>query len=255
MGGIAAGQLLDGRTDLGYYVALYDAAIAYADHQLGVLLEELAADGLMDNTLTVFTADHGESLGEHRYFFDHGRFGFESGLHVPLIFHLPGRIEPRVDLAPAELLDVTPTILQFAGVSVPDGRWMQGSSLMPRLLGESDGADPYAHAEAGYATKGRWQKITRDGRYKLIYAPWVNPQRHIGGVGKPYALYDLAADPGETVNLAATEHAVFERLKTELYAWWKPDSFDALVDPDAELTEVEVSPETIEQLEALGYLQ
>lgn len=258
MGGIAAGQVLDGRTDLGYYVALYDAAIAYADHHLGVLLEELSAGGLMDNTLTVFTADHGESLGEHRYFFDHGRFGFESGLHVPLIFHFPGRIEPRVDLEPAELLDVTPTILQFAGVSVPGGQWMQGSSLMPRLLAEVDpvsGTDRYGHAEAGYATKGRWQKVVRDERYKLIFAPYVSAQRYVGGVGVPYALYDLAEDPGEEVNLAAVEEEIFERLKTELYDWWQPDSFDALVDPDAELTEVEVSPETIEQLKALGYLQ
>jgi arylsulfatase A-like enzyme len=254
MGGIASGQVLDARTDLGYYVAAYDAEIAYADHQIGLLLDGLRGRGLLENTLTVFTSDHGESLGEHSYFFDHGRFGFETCLHVPLIFHFPGRIAPRVDAQPAELLQVAPTILQFAGASLPDGVWLQGHSLMPRLRGEA-AAGVYSHAEAGYATEGRWQKIVRDARFKLIFAPFAAEQRYVGGPGQPYALYDVLADPMETRNLLDDEPDVFERLNTELYAWWKPDSFDPLVDPDDRRDETEVSPETIEQLKALGYLQ
>jgi len=255
MGGIGQEQVLSERTDLGYYVAAYDAEIAYADDQLGVMFADLAGRGLMDNTLTVFTSDHGESLGEHGYFFDHGRFSFETCLHVPLIFHFPGRIEPRVDAEPAELLSVTPTILQFAGVSLPDGVWMQGRSLMGRLRGESGDEDGFSHAEAGYATEGRWQKIVRDDRYKLIYAPFSASQRFIGGRKQPFALYDLLADPMETTNLMETEPSAFERLKDELRAWWVPESFDALIDTGDTREAVEVQDETTEQLRALGYLQ
>jgi len=255
MGGIGSGQVLDGRTDLGYYRALYDAEIAYTDDEIGRLLADMGERGLMDNTLTVFTSDHGESLGEHRYFFDHGRFGFETCLHVPLIFHFPGRIEPRVDLEPVELIDVAPTILQFAGVSLPEGVWMQGRSLLPRLDGIAGDADGFSHAEAGYATDGRWQKIARNQRYKLIFAPYSSSQRYIGGPGQEFALFDLVADPGETVNLMGSEPEVFETLRAEIWRWWLPNSFDALVDAGDTREETEVSSETIEQLKALGYIQ
>ncbi len=255
MGGIGKGQVLDERTDLGYYVALYDAAIAYADDHIDQLLDHLSGEGLMENTLTVFTSDHGESLGEHGYYFDHGRFGFETCLHVPLIFHFPGRIEPREDLDPVELISVTPTILQFAGISLPEGEWMQGRSLMPRLAGTAGDEDGFSHAEAGYATEGRWQKIVRDRRHKLIFAPFSASQRFVGGRGKPYALYDLEEDPEETVNLVDSEPEVFARLKERLYAWWVPNSFDAEIDVNDTREETEVSEETIQQLKDLGYLQ
>lgn len=255
IGGIGEGQQLNGRSDLGYYVAAYDAEIAYADHNLGLLLADMTERGLMDNTLTVFTADHGESLGEHRYFFDHGRFSFETCLHVPLIFNFPGRIAPRVDLEPVELIDVVPTMLQFAGVSLPDSKWMQGKSLLPRLNGEAGDEDGYSHSEAGYATKGRWQKIVRNQSHKLIYAPFEESQRHIGGRKQPFALFDLVNDPGETKNLMAEEPEIYEQLKAEMLVWWIPDSFDVLVDANDTRTDTEVSPETLEQLKALGYLQ
>lgn len=254
MGGIGLGQLLDDRRDLGYYVAAYDAEIAYADHQLGLLLDEMKSRGLMEHTLTVFTSDHGESLGEHRYFFDHGRFGFETCLHVPLVFHYPGHLEPRVDPDPVELLDVTPTIMQFAGISVPGGEWMQGRSLMPRLAGEAGEVDRFVHAEAGYATLGRWQKIVRNRTHKLLFVPYSVPQRHVAGRRQPFALYDLVNDPGETENLVASEPEIFQQLKDEMWAWWVPESFDVMADVGDIRDDKEVSEETLENLRALGYI-
>ena len=70
--------VLDGRTDLAYYNARYDAEIAYTDEHIGELLATMRERGLMERTLTVVTSDHGESLGEHSFFFDHGRFGFSN---------------------------------------------------------------------------------------------------------------------------------------------------------------------------------
>jgi arylsulfatase A-like enzyme len=135
MGGIGREQVLDGHDDLAFYVARYDAAVAYADAQIGELLAEMRRRGLLGRTLTAFTSDHGESLGEHAYYFDHGRFGFQTCLRVPLILHYPGVLAPRVDRQPVELLDLAPTLLEAAGASLPGGAWKQGHSLTRRLRG------------------------------------------------------------------------------------------------------------------------
>ncbi len=258
LGAIGFRQVLSGKDELDFYVARYDAEIAYTDAQIGELLDDLEQRGLLERTLTVLTSDHGESLSEHSYFFDHGRFSFQTCVRVPLILHYPRVLEPRVDDRPVELIHLTPTILEASGVELPDGVWMQGRSLVPRLLGrEQTSPEPlYAHTEAGYATEGRWQKVVRDERYKLIYAPFRSDQRWIGGrQGAHFALFDLVEDPGEIENLAERLPEVVDRLEAELVRWWKPDSFEVLVDGGASEGEAEMSEETRRQLEALGYLQ
>ena len=249
-------QILDGRDDLGFYVARYDAEISYNDAMLGELLETLQGRGMLEETLTVFTSDHGESLGEHYYYFDHGRFGFQTCLNVPLFFHYPGVLEPRVDAEPAMLINLTPTVLEFAGVELSDGEWMQGRSLMPRLRGEPLPTAPpnYAYSEAGYGQQGKWQRIVRDGDYKFIYALEGGAQRWITGeVGNAFALFDLARDPGETENLVDAEPEIAERLFRASNEWFRKD-FEVLIDTAAEGEEREMDDKTREQLKALGYL-
>ena len=144
------------------------------------------------------------------------------------------------------------------GAELADGVWMQGRSLTPRLLGQEDSGDgpTYARSEAGYATEGRWQKIVRDERYKLIYAPYLSDQRWIGGGrDKYFALFDLTEDPAETVNLADERPEILERLQEEMIRWWKPNSFEVLVDEGGSETPEGMTEETRRQLEALGYLQ
>lgn len=255
MGGVGEEQILGDRRDLSYYRALYDAEIRYTDDSIAELLAAIEARSDLEDAVTVVTADHGESLGEHRYFFDHGRFGFETCLHVPLVVHAPGRVPTGSEPLPVELIDLAPTLLELAGVPLEDGRWMQGKSLASHWSRE--GVEPvehsYAHAEAGYATEERWQKIVRDERFKLIYAPYAADQRHIGGHRQPFALYDLRADPGELVNLVDREPSDFQRLVTEVRRWWQPRSFDVFVDDGTDL-DTSMSEETRQQLEALGYL-
>ena len=249
-------QVLDGRDDLAFYVARYDAEIAYNDAKVGELLDLLRGRGMLERTLTVFTSDHGESLGEHYYYFDHGRFGFQTCLNVPLVFHYPGYLDPHVDTDPVMLINLTPTILEFAGVDLPDGEWMQGRSLLPRLLGEPAGGDApnYAYSEAGYGRQGFWQRIVRDGKYKFVYALEGGAQRWVTGeVGNAFALFDLEADPGETRNLVDELPEVAERLFRVSNAWFRED-FEVLIDRDAEGEEREMDEKTREQLEALGYL-
>ena len=268
MMGIGQEQVLDGHDELAFYVARYDAEIAYNDAQIGRLLDGMKSRGLLDHTLTVFTSDHGESLGEHGYYFDHGRFSFQTCLRVPLIFHYPGVLDPRVDAQPVELLDVSPTILEAAGVDLPGGVWMQGHSLTPRLRGAAppppvegsetaDTREPgLAFSEAGWETAGKWQKVVRDQRFKLIFAQTRPEQRWIGGEGVRFTLFDLKNDPGETVNVAETFPEDLERLKRQLARWNGAEPFDALVDPNAEACKDERSmdEETRKLLESLGYL-
>ena len=135
-------QVLDGDDRLAFYVARYDAEIAYADAEIGRLLDGAARGaGCSTNTLTAFTSDHGESLGEHQLLL-RARHGSASrpASTCRSLFHWPGHLAPRVDEAPAELIDLAPTLLEAAGAASPDGRWAQGRSLWPRLRGEEAAA-------------------------------------------------------------------------------------------------------------------
>jgi len=257
MTGIGREQILAGRDDLAFYVARYDSEISYVDAQVGTLLEFLRQRGLMEDTLTVITSDHGESLGEHEYYFDHGRFSYQTCLRVPLIFHQPGALDPRVDTSPVELLQLAPTLLEASGIELEEGLWMQGQSLWPRLQGDATVASQrYAFSEAGYAVKPLWQRAVTDGRYKLIYAQDWGEQRWIAGKGNPFALFDLETDPGETNNLVGRNHEAERRLVTVLHKLWTAPPFEVLVQEGAAMQEhEEMDEDTRRQLRALGYIQ
>jgi arylsulfatase A-like enzyme len=114
---------------------LYDGEIQYNDEQFGLLLELLAARGLLDDTLFVLIADHGERLGEDDVW-GHQPPGYVEGIHVPLFMVHPGRIPAGQRIAePVQLLDVMPTILELVGVDASD-LVLQGDSLAPLLSGE-----------------------------------------------------------------------------------------------------------------------
>ena len=257
MTGIGREQVLAGRDDLAFYVARYDAEIFYVDVKVGDLLDFLGQRGLMDNTLTVITSDHGESLGEHQYYFDHGRFSYQTCLQVPLIFHQPGVLEPRVDTSPVELLQLGPTLLEAAGIELEGGQWMQGQSLWPRLQGTAaETTHRYAFSEAGYAVKPLWQRAVTDGRFKLIYAQDWGEQRWIAGKRRPFALFDLEIDPVETANLIGQDHEAERRLQTALHRLWSEPPFETQVQAGADEGErQEMDEETRRQLKALGYIQ
>jgi len=275
MMGMGEGQVVDGHDDLAFYVARYDAEIAYTDAEIGKLLAALRAKGLMGKTLTVLTADHGESLGDHHYFFDHGRFGFQTCLRVPLIVHYPGVVKPRVDRDPVELIDLAPTLLQAAGARLAGGRWKQGRSLARRLRGlpplaeampgavpASTSAEPapphpgLAFSEAGYELDDHWMKIVRDRRFKLIYAQMLPDQRWTGGDGVRFVLYDLERDPGETRNVAAEHPRDLERLERALSRWDRAPRFDVATEPASAACQGErrMDPETEKLLHSLGYM-
>src|ERR1700686_2819753 len=158
----------------------YDGEIAYADSAVGKLIDELRKHGLYDETLIAVMADHGESLGAHGEN-THGIFLYDETLPVPLLVKLPAnrdagkRIETR-----ARLVDVTPTILQTAGVAIPPD--VQGESLVglvaaasrrpPQATGETPDRSAYAETDYPHRAFG-WSSLRalRTGKYIFIQSP------------------------------------------------------------------------------------
>lgn len=191
--------------------ARYYAMIAQIDDQFARILKLLDESGQRDNTMIIFTSDHGETLGDHGLVFKGCRF-YEGLVRVPLIFNWPGKIKNGLrSEGLVELLDMSATILDAAGVEIPE--YFQGESLLPVMIGEQspdhirdsvrceyfDALDN--HFTGGY---GAFGTMYRRGQYKLsIY--------HGKQLGE---LYDLDADPWEFDNL--WDNPDYESLKHEL---------------------------------------
>jgi len=251
--GIGRKQVLDGRTDLPFYVARYDAEIRYVDEEIARLLEALRRRGFYDRMLTVMTSDHGESLGEHNYWFDHGMFGFQTCLHVPLVVRYPGVARVGVDTGPVELVDLAATILDAAGRRLRAGTWMRGSSLLPRLRGEDPPARPVAFAEAGYSSRDSWIRVATDGRFALHRLPDRADRRRVAHADVEYVLFDLLADRGETRDVSSRNPEDLARLRAALAAWEGEDALRLGRDP-ADCGDRAMESDTEAQLRALGYL-
>jgi len=242
-----------------HLVALYDGEIARTDAALGALLARL--DRVQGPLLTVLTADHGESLGEHGYHFAHGETLYEGSLRVPLLFRLPGRIAAgERSRILAENVDVAPTILALVGVDRLQG--VEGRPLLapdaagagtPGAMTPVAGGRPFAHSESDFqlihpenprfylpGPRGRWTAAT-DGRFKLILIP-------IPG-GEILELYDLEGDPRETVNRIddPSLDAVRQRLLVEIKRF-------ADYAPAGDAGEEGLSREEEERLRSLGYI-
>lgn len=174
--------------------AAYYAMIKLIDDEVGRILAHLDAVGRRNDTLVIFTSDHGEMLGDHGLLLKGARF-YEGLVRVPLIFSRPGTI-PSGLRSPAlvELIDIAATLLDVCGISPP--ACLQGRSLQPLLDGRADPAEhrPFVRCEYFDAVKlpdGTSATMCRDHRYKLsVY--------HNHNLGE---LYDLETDPWEFDNL------------------------------------------------------
>lgn len=231
---------------------LYDGEIAYADHQLGLVLARLRRLGLADETLVVVTADHGQSLGEHGEE-THGLFIYESATQVPLVLHLPGTVpRGRLALNTVHLADLVPTLLDLLGLheaEMPVADLLdqiQGRSLAPLVLGETDSAI------ASRLYLETWHPRYNYG-WSELSAIVSNGQKYIKAPIPE--LYDLEADPAELDNLLLKPGADREGRARELAGQLELMLAELTVDgavPAAGGTETDA--ETREKLMALGYL-
>ena len=204
--------LILGDGDVGHIVARYDEGINYADGLIGDFINGLRAEGLLDRTVVILTADHGEGLFDHDYFF-HDFNLYEDTLRVPLIMRVPG-LKGREIARQVRLIDLMPTALDFVGVAPPADA--AGRSLVPLLYGEDAGSGPGEDVISESSVGG---KAIRSGRWKLIWYP------------ERTELYDLQKDPAERDNLAEGEKATAAALKKKLFARVAANAEGALSEP------------------------
>jgi len=181
----------------------YDGEIAFADAQVGRLIEFLKNKGLYQNTLIILSGDHGESLGEHGEK-THGFFIYNATLHVPLIIHLPGDMHARTVQNLVNLADIMPTVLAALNIQLP--AHVQGQSLLPIISPKKEDNARSLYAETFLPRLHfNWSELrgVETENYHFIDAP------------KP-ELYDLRKDPGETHNLFAEKKAVTEEMRVRL---------------------------------------
>ena len=232
-----------------YYVAQYDANVLVTDTYAQEFLERVEQMGLLEDSLVVFTSDHGEALGQHDYM-GHGKVPYNTGVHVPLFFYSPnGELAGTRIETPVELIDIYPTLRDLiAAEDAPAD--LEGESMTGFLgLGDRPRPELFSRAFSGAGVgKGRWYtfSMVQDDRWKLIYHP-----AHGKAYPRPhYELYDLQADPGETVDLLEQETDQARRLQAELERW---------LEASAELAPGEEGEDQGERmrkiLEALGYVQ
>ena len=185
------------RPPLPDWINLYDANLRYADWAIGELLDTLAAAGLLDTTLVIITADHGEAFGEHGYVWHVGAIHDEA-THIPLLVKFPGEaIPPRRIDALTQTIDLLPTICDLLRIPCPRDP-VQGHSLLPLLAGISDTAASYTIAKS----IGPAKYMIRDRGHALLLFREEQPR----------ALYDLRADPAQRTNLIAQRPEAAERL-------------------------------------------
>ncbi len=205
-------------------IRAFYALCTHIDHQIRVVIGTLWEEGLMDDTIVMFTADHGDMLGQHGLWAK--QLLYEGSARVPMILmgtaHDTRVGRPRRDTRLAGLQDVMPTLLDLAGIEIPgtvDGISLVGDRQHELLYGEM--------GEAASATR-----MVHDGQYKLIYY----------ASGNRAQLFDLRADPGETDDLwdspqpahAEVRQGLLEALKGKLYGadreWLKEGELVGLPD-------------------------
>lgn len=225
--------------ELGGEKDLYDGEVAYLDRQIDRLFDFLDSRGLLETTIIVFVADHGENLEEHGIRYNHVGL-WDTTVHVPLMIRWPGERQAgeerrghRLD-GLVQTHDLFPTLLRAAGLEPPssDGEDLLGLDASPRRGRRAVFAE---HAGGGGA-------MVRTRNHKVFVASGAH------GVADGTYAYDLVADPGEEHALGHEAPVDVLRLVTILERWRADRAA-----PDAS-TAVELSPEDEERLRALGYL-
>jgi choline-sulfatase len=188
--------------------AAYFACVSYLDEVLGDLLIRLEAAGALDNTIIIYTSDHGEMAGEHGVWWKQG--WYEACTRIPLIFSLPqhrqGTLPSRVRQTPVALLDLFPTVCSLAGVEYPDD--LDGVDLSAAIAADTSPPDRPVVCDNLMPRWGRGTefRMVRQGSFKYVRFR-----------DAPALMFDLANDPMEQVDLCRNTpkpvHASRDRLR------------------------------------------
>lgn len=198
----------------------YHASLAFLDQEVGKVLNALQEAGIAENTLVIFTSDHGDMLGDHQLMVK-GCFFYDPCTKVPLIMHWPNKINEGMRIPSlVQSTDIAATVLSAAGFSSEELKTIMPEShdLLPLIQGEQDKIREYAvciYRNSGIDDRGDYfdppmhATMIRDQRYKLNIYHSLNSSEDIEG-----ELYDMAEDPNELTNL--WNDSGYDSIKKEL---------------------------------------
>ena len=200
-------------------------AISYIDDKVGALLQALESAGLSDDTIVIFTGDHGDMLGERGMWYK--MHFYEWSARVPLLIHAPGRFQPRRVTDNVSLLDLFPTLIDLAAMEAPGGEAPDpaeppaGHSLLPFLAGQD--------ANAGNGVYGEYLAEGAAGPLVMVRR---GPHKFIVGEEHPAQLFDVASDPHELEDLAVELPDLASAFAAEVAEQWNFDDLKARVIAD-----------------------
>lgn len=246
------------KDELTYLIALYDGEIAYVDAMVGEVVQTLRQMQMLENTLLIITADHGEHFGEHGMF-SHVSSLYEPIVHVPLIVHHPKFYQPgSIYDGPVQTIDIFPTVLDLLATSYPGPVAPPGRSLLPAggklqldagrpIIAEWEGRVPkyvkrklrerHLNSPGDYDFMTQRMKMVRKQNHKYILREDGDEQ-----------LFNLASDPTESRNLATSEPAICDALKRHL------SELEDMALFSTSANEVEMNDDVKARLQDLGYL-
>ena len=210
-----------GEPGLREFLRVYYGMVKMVDDQVGRILEALDATGRIDDTVIVFTADHGDMAGGHGMVWKSTDAFYDEVARVPLLIRYPRQFKPRASDVAVDLTDLMPTLLEVTGQPIP--QQAQGQSLVPYLTGPGDpsGGRGFSFCErvAGNRNGSREVKPGTRGSFMIRGQGW----KYVRYSGNEEYLYHLAEDPGETVNLAGDVRYRSRRdeLAAEMDDWLK----------------------------------
>jgi len=194
-------QAIPGHADPADYRTRYDGEIHAVDGYLAAVVDLLRRHGIWEHAVVILTADHGESLGEHGYFFQHGQSAAHVLTHVPLALRAPGRVPVgRRIAATVSLVDVLPTVLDLLAIPLPPD--VEGRTLLPVIAGDESDRDAWTDAPEEVGLR----------RGRLLY-------RMATSTTPAASLFDVVADPAEEHDLAAERPAELASLGAQTTAW------------------------------------
>lgn len=225
--------------EVAHLVALYDGGIRFMDEQLmGALLKKLRALGIYDDTLIIFTSDHGEEFLEHGGFL-HKEL-YDEHLQVPLVIKFPqGAHRGMTVTEQVRTIDLMPTILEYLGLPAPE--MAQGKSILP-LLDKEEMELPAFAERIEISDTPDMKKMIRTPKWKYIHWPTLGT----------HELYDLAADPGEQKNLYDQLPEEREEFQAEIDAWMKANASRG---ESLRARKNDFDEKTIAKLRSLGYVK
>ncbi len=225
-----------GEPGLREFLRVYYGMVKLIDDQVGRILKTLDETGRADDTVIVFTADHGDMMGGHGMVWKSTRSFYEEIVRVPLLISYPGKFKPGVSGRAVDSTDFMPTLLELAGHSVPDQ--VQGASLARYLKGQEESGQvrQYTFSERVRPNPKGLRKVLPETKGDFMirgrglkYIRYANRQEY---------LYNLLRDPGEKVNLIddPKAQAIREQLAGEMDRWLERTGWTGYRSPGGKTT-------------------